>query len=132
MLPVFVYGTLKPGGVYYRVYCEGRTTAEHKSWTRGKLYHLPFGYPAMTREEGEEGRVYGYLLYFANGEGQLRKLDHLEGYTGMKNSPLNEYEREEVMAYDEEMQEWRLAWCYVMKREKILSLGGVFIPSGWW
>ncbi|MTF39404.1 gamma-glutamylcyclotransferase family protein [Cyanobacterium aponinum] len=128
MLKVFVYGTLKPSGKYYKIYCQGKTINEVKCWTKGKLYDLPLGYPAMT--EGEE-KVYGYLLSFASFK-HLSNLDKLEGYTGIDNSPLNEYERRKITVYNDDNQPIDEAWCYFMNDSAIASLNGVFLPSGWW
>ena len=128
MIDVFVYGTLKPGGKYYQIYCLGKTLREIKSWAKGELYDLPLGYPAMT--EGEN-KVYGYLLSFASHR-ELDNLDRLEGYTGINNSPLNEYDRRKIMVYDENNQPLNEAWCYLMDREKINQLNGVALTLGYW
>lgn len=128
MIDVFVYGTLKPGGKYYQIYCLGKTLREIKSWAKGELYDLPLGYPAMT--EGDN-KVYGYLLTFASHR-ELDNLDRLEGYTGINNSPLNEYDRRKIMVYDENNQPLNEAWCYFMDREKINQLNGVALTLGYW
>lgn len=128
MIKVFVYGTLKPSGKYYKIYCQGKTIEERKCWAKGKLFDLPVGYPGMT--EGDE-KVYGYLLSFASYK-ELNNLDKLEGYTGIENSPLNEYERRKIMVYNDDNKPIDEVWCYFMPEKKIQELNGVFLPSGWW
>jgi gamma-glutamylcyclotransferase (GGCT)/AIG2-like uncharacterized protein YtfP len=128
MIKVFVYGTLKPGGKYYKIYCEGKIVQEVKCWVKGRLFALPLGYPAMTKGDNQ---VFGYLLTFALVK-DLANLDKLEGYSGIPNSPLNEYDREEIVVYDEANCPLGEAWTYFMTEEKVKTLNGVFLPSGWW
>lgn len=128
MFKVFVYGTLKPGGKYYKIFCEGKTIEERKCWTKGCLFALTFGYPAMIKGDNQ---VFGYLLSFTSFK-DLENLDKLEGYSGIPNSPLNEYEREKIMVYDESNAPLEEAWTYFMTQEKVDSFQGVFLPSGWW
>ena len=128
MEKVFVYGTLKPGFKYYPIYCQGKTLAEVKCWTKGKLFALPFGYPAMT--QGKE-IVYGYLLSFASINDVLN-LDRLEGYTGKINSPLNEYDRFKIIVYDMANLPLDEAWAYFMTEKRVHDLNGIHLPSGWW
>lgn len=134
MIKVFVYGTLKPDGKYYQIYCRGKTLQEIKSWTIGRLYALPFGYPAMIREtpnDRTDDRVYGYLFTFPS-QKDLENLDSLEGYSGIPNSPLNEYDRTKIIVYDQANQAIDDVWTYFMTREKVKALNGVYLPSGQW
>lgn len=128
MLKVFVYGTLKPKEKYYSLYCQGKTIAEVYCWTRGQLFNLPLGYPAMI--SGDD-RVYGYLLSFTS-EDILIHLDELEGYTGILNSPLNEYDRLKINVYNPDNSALDEAWAYFMTKKKVQTLNGIYIPSGWW
>lgn len=128
MLKVFVYGTLKPQEKYYSRYCQGKTLHEVYGWTKGKLFNLPLGYPAMT--SGDD-RVYGYLLSFAS-EQELIHLDELEGYTGISNSPLNEYDRLKITVYNPDNLPLDEAWAYFMTEKKVKQLNGIYLPSGWW
>ncbi len=125
-LKVFVYGTLKPNGKFYPLYCQGKTIQEQKCWTRGKLFALSVGYPGMI--EGND-RVYGFLLTFAS-MSELENLDKLEGYSELRNLVENEYERKKVLVYDEFNQPLDEAWAYFMTLEKVKSLQGVYQPSG--
>jgi gamma-glutamylcyclotransferase (GGCT)/AIG2-like uncharacterized protein YtfP len=45
-LAVFVYGTLKRGQVNHPLFCSGAAAIE-PAVTRGRLFHLPAGYPAL-------------------------------------------------------------------------------------
>ncbi len=128
MLKVFVYGTLKPGEKYYQIYCQGKVVNAVKVWTKGVLYDLPLGYPAMTRGEG---KVQGFLLTFTNNL-VLSELDFLEGYDPLRLPEFNDYQRCKIMVYDFEDQPLEEVWGYLMTWEKVQSLGGVLIPSGWW
>lgn len=127
-LKVFVYGTLKPNGKYYPFYCEGKTIKEEQCWTKGKLFALPVGYPAMI--EGNE-HIKGFLLTFASSS-ELTNLDKLEGYSGIENSINNEYERKKILVYDQLNQPLDYAWAYFMTKEKINLLKGIYLPSGEW
>jgi gamma-glutamylcyclotransferase (GGCT)/AIG2-like uncharacterized protein YtfP len=128
MLKIFVYGTLKPGEKYYPIYCQGKVVNAVKVWTKGVLYDLPLGYPAMITGEG---KVQGFLLTFAE-ESVLVKLDFLEGYNPHNSPELNEYQRHKIMVYDFDLKPLEEVWAYLMTLEKVKSLGGVLIPSGWW
>ncbi|MHB8781780.1 MAG: gamma-glutamylcyclotransferase, partial [Candidatus Geothermincolia bacterium] len=59
--PVFVYGTLKPGGKLYRHVAD--VVGDVKTArVQGRLYETPFGYPLLV-PSGEEGVwVQGFLL----------------------------------------------------------------------
>jgi gamma-glutamylcyclotransferase (GGCT)/AIG2-like uncharacterized protein YtfP len=132
MIKVFVYGTLKPDGKYYPIHCLGKTFQEIKCWTMGRLYALPLGYPAMILgTSGSDDRVYGYLLSFAS-EKDLANLDKLEGYSGISNSTLNEYERTKIIVYNEANQAIEGVWTYFMTPEKVKALKGVYLPCGQW
>ncbi|WP_373480740.1 gamma-glutamylcyclotransferase [Geminocystis sp.] len=128
MIKVFVYGTLKPRGKYYQIYCQGKTFKEIKCWAKGRLFNLPLGYPAMSKGDH---KVFGYLLYFTSLK-DLKNLDKLEGYSGISNAPLNEYGREKIIVYDEFNYPLDEGWTYFMTEEKIKALNGVFLPSGIW
>ncbi|MER5478169.1 gamma-glutamylcyclotransferase family protein [Streptomyces sp. NPDC002734] len=92
-LPVFVYGTLRPGGLYHPSYLLGRTTAEEPATLRGVVLHEGPGYPYALEEDGAEpgagraadvepGVVRGDLVTLAEVgyERVLDALDQLEEY----------------------------------------------------
>jgi hypothetical protein len=56
-LTMFFYGTLKRGHANHDQFCRGYLSAE-EARTRGRLYHLPFGYPALVIDE-EDIRAVG-------------------------------------------------------------------------
>ena len=124
---LFVYGTLKPGEINYPYFCADQVIKATRAYTRGRLYDLPLGYPAMT--PGTE-RVDGFLLVLAN-HNSLEILDQLEDYHPDKQPQDNEYYRQKTLVYrsGEPIGE---AWGYFMAAEKIEQLGGVWLPSGWW
>ena len=126
MEKIFVYGTLKPGEINYP-YCADQVIEATRVYTKGRLYDLPLGYPAMT--PGTE-RVDGFLLVLAN-PSCLEILDQLEDYHPDKQPQDNEYYRQKTLVYrsGEPIGE---AWGYFMAAQKIGQLGGVWLPSGWW
>ncbi|MBE9181375.1 gamma-glutamylcyclotransferase [Oculatella sp. LEGE 06141] len=127
-LQVFVYGTLKPGGIYYRHYCEAIVIDAHPAIAFGQLFDLPLGYPAMTTGDRP---VYGFVLSFADWS-ILTALDHLEGYDPQRPAAENEYTRQLVEINDLDQQPLGMAWVYMMTVEQVTQLGGALVPSGNW
>ena len=125
---VFVYGTLKPGEANYPYYCAGKVVEEKQAIAWGQLYHLSLGYPGMV---SGEGRVYGFLLTFADAS-ILNQLDGLEDYVPDRKPEENEYNREQVEVYDLKGRSLGMAWVYLMSLEKVRHFKGVLIPSGRW
>ncbi|MEA5466435.1 gamma-glutamylcyclotransferase family protein [Leptothoe sp. PORK10 BA2] len=129
---VFVYGTLKPGGIYHQQYCLPYLKKSQPAQVRGLLYDLPtLGYPAMTLGEGW---VKGYL--FTLDEAAMPGLDYLEGYNphGEENVPRDddfeeEYIRLRTTVFDLAEQPMGEAWVYVMAQP---PEGAVFLPEGTW
>ncbi|WP_305043258.1 gamma-glutamylcyclotransferase family protein [Geoalkalibacter sp.] len=79
-LPIFVYGTLRPGEKNYRAYLGGRTLAEIPASVRGELYFVEDGgYPYLV--DGA-GRVEGELVILVPEDyaQTLEMLDALEEY----------------------------------------------------
>ncbi|MEM6754983.1 MAG: gamma-glutamylcyclotransferase [Cyanobacteria bacterium P01_C01_bin.38] len=128
LLQVFVYGTLKPGEANYEFYCASEVVDAKKAWTRGELYGLPQGYPAMTT--GNDS-VYGYLLSFANSE-ILSSLDELEDYHPQRPNNENLYNRTQVEIFDLENNSLGFAWVYLMSFLMIFQLKGTPQTDGWW
>ncbi|MGF1459553.1 MAG: gamma-glutamylcyclotransferase [Leptolyngbyaceae cyanobacterium] len=48
MLKIFVYGTLKPSEVAFARYCQPWVIESQMAYVKGRLFHLPQGYPALT------------------------------------------------------------------------------------
>ena len=128
IVKVFVYGTLKPGESNYKNYCQGKTITEIKAYTRGQLYHLPFGYPGMT--EGNQ-KIEGYLLSF-NEPNILIDLDRLENYQETRSAKLNDYYRQQVPIYNLYDEFIDRAWCYFMTKEKVTEFGGELLKDNCW
>ncbi|WP_354643964.1 gamma-glutamylcyclotransferase family protein [Kitasatospora camelliae] len=77
-LPVFVYGTLRPGGRNHRAHLAGRTTAVRPGTLPGAALHDGPGYPYLVACPGRS--VHGELVTLdpARYAEVLAALDHLE------------------------------------------------------
>ena len=128
MLKVFVYGTLKPGEANYQDYCQGKVIEIIKAQTKGKLFDLSIGYPAMI--EGNS-IVKGFLLTFAHAN-HLALLDQLEDYDPQGQEYNNIYYRQEILVTKDTGESLGTAWGYFMSLQKVKQLGGLPIKSGWW
>ncbi|UGY91317.1 gamma-glutamylcyclotransferase family protein [Streptomyces gobiensis] len=130
-LPVFVYGTLRPGGSNYAWALRGRTACEEPARMRGlALYEGP-GYPyAVAPAEGE---VHGELVLPAPARYAevLRVLDRLEGYA--PGAPDNLYERVTAEAVRPDGSTVR-AWVYLAAAPLAdkLRAAGTMIAGGDW
>ncbi len=130
LLRLFVYGTLKPGGCYYRVYCAGRTTSEVPAQVRGQLCHLSAGYPALLKGSAW---VQGYLLEFHDPDSAiLYAIDKLEDYSPARSEAENEYQRVAVAVYAKDFTPLGTAWTYLMSQERAATMGAVNLPEGNW
>ena len=128
-LRVFVYGTLKPGGLYWPRFCEGRVCAVREARVRGCLFDLDLGYPAL-RLGGSEW-VRGVVLDLAGPE-VLRGIDRLEGFEPGRDEDRNEYTRRRAEAFDPGGGALGPVWTYEMAADKIEAAGGRRIPDGVW
>ena len=127
---VFVYGTLKPGGLYFPHYCGAYLKQSQAAQVRGLLYDLPhLGYPVVTLGNGW---VKGYL--FTLRQAALPGLDRLEGYAP-QNGDLQEeygevaYTRQQVMVFDLSGCPLQEAWIYTVDRAPAEA---VLLPNGEW
>ncbi len=85
-LPVFVYGTLKPGEKMFRHISHAVKDAV-PACVPGRLYETPFGYPLLISSGGEEeAMVNGMLLTAVEGlyEEMVRIIDVIEGEAGFE------------------------------------------------
>ncbi len=131
-IDVFVYGTLKPGGIYHQQYCGPYLQKSQPAQVQGLLYDLPaLGYPVMTRGEGW---VKGYL--FTLQAAAMAGLDYLEGYNASPNKSFDrdddfeeEYIRERTIVFDLAGQSIAEAWIYVMVEPPD---GAVLLSNGEW
>jgi gamma-glutamylcyclotransferase (GGCT)/AIG2-like uncharacterized protein YtfP len=136
MIRVFTYGTLKPGEINHRV-CAAHVVETQPAIAIGRLYHLPFDYPAMTLEE--QGVVQGYVLTFSEPE-ILAALDDFEQHdpeTFQQVAPgqsltANQYSRLLLNVFTPDQIPLKPAWSYVMTRSQIQQLQGIPVPNGWW
>jgi gamma-glutamylcyclotransferase (GGCT)/AIG2-like uncharacterized protein YtfP len=150
-LTMFFYGTLKRGHANHDQFCRGYLSAE-EARTRGRLYHLPFGYPALvideediravgtadpTSEASEQRslgltgarlldgpRVSGELFAFGDPEVRLPVLDRLEGFDPARGPSLY---RRVLIPVETSGGVALLAWAYVVD-----SASGVYLPGGRW
>jgi gamma-glutamylcyclotransferase (GGCT)/AIG2-like uncharacterized protein YtfP len=135
-IQVFVYGTLKPGEVNYRI-CAPYVLKAQPAITIGQVYHLPFNYPAMTI--ATQGVVHGSLLSFADAE-ILSILDNFEQHdpaTFRRIFPeyaveAYQYSRKRIKTYTPRQTPLTDAWGYVMEFDQIHQLKGLLIPAGYW
>ncbi|MCA1719309.1 MAG: gamma-glutamylcyclotransferase [Actinobacteria bacterium] len=152
LLDVFVYGTLKRGQRNHERFCRG-ALAMREATVRGRLYDLPFGFPALavpkedvqatgtgdylfdarTRSHAQTGpqevspnwdMVYGELLTFDDPEKRLPGLDALEGF---RPGESGLYRRVLVPATLAEAGTTVLAWTYAVD-----STSGTYLPEGRW
>ncbi|HEY9617489.1 MAG TPA: gamma-glutamylcyclotransferase family protein [Microcoleaceae cyanobacterium] len=133
---LFVYGTLQPGERNYRV-CEVYVVASQPAIVQGSLYHLPFGYPALTLE-GDRA-IQGVLFSLA-GPKALAILDEFEQHDPIAlqqlvpNYPAAklQYHRRSIAVMNLEQQVIGAAWAYVMTKEQIDRLGGLLYRQERW
>ena len=124
---LFVYGTLKPGERAFAQLCQPFVMKTRAAQTQGRLYHLPLGYPAMTLEVGW---VQGALLTFFSAD-CLRQIDAFEEYYPDRPHE-SEYQRRLHPIYDVNQRPLVSAWAYTMDAERVASLGGQWLPQGYW
>ncbi|RMH68055.1 MAG: gamma-glutamylcyclotransferase [Cyanobacteria bacterium J003] len=130
VLRLFVYGTLKPGYPPHDLFCRPWLSGHQTALVRGRLYHLPMGYPGLT---AEEGWVQGELLLFDDPPASLlTQLDAFEGYSPNLSPEVNVYCRQEVPVYDLTHQPLGTAWAYIMSTERVRDFNGEWLPEGVW
>jgi len=127
--PVFVYGTLKPGGRYWPEFCEGKVDEAVPAKVRGELYDMHLGYPGL-RLTGDAW-VLGYCLTFRN-EADFLRLDWLEGYAPDRPEEANEYLRLKVPCYDPSGVLLGEVWAYEITKWMMQKHGATRIPDGIW
>ncbi|EKU98352.1 hypothetical protein Lepto7375DRAFT_7633 [Leptolyngbya sp. PCC 7375] len=131
-IDVFVYGTLKPEGIYYQQYCAAYLKQSQPAQVQGRLYNLPhLGYPTMTMGDGW---VKGYL--FTLDATAMARLDYLEGYNpdehqnrSIDDDVEEDYTRQRAMVFNLAGQPIGEAWIYIMDKP---PLGAVWVASGEW
>lgn len=126
---IFVYGTLKPGGFYWKQYCHNNTEDLGVAVVQGSIYHLPEGYPGATLQG--RGIIRGNVLKLPNSD-LLRQLDELEGFSPNNQPDDCEYTRQLVDCKMLQTGTKQLVWFYHMSAEKITARGGIPLPDGVW
>ncbi|WP_035986794.1 gamma-glutamylcyclotransferase [Leptolyngbya sp. KIOST-1] len=124
---LFVYGTLKPGERAFEPFCAPHLVASQQALAMGRLYHLPLGYPAMTREAGW---VQGVLLTFPSAA-CLQPIDAFEDYDPDRPA-ASEYQRDRHPVFTPQRQPLCTAWIYTMTRDRVIALDGQWLPDGYW
>ena len=126
MTHLFVYGTLMRGYGNHRI-VEPYVVSCRRAYLRGRLYHLPAGYPMLF--PGDDV-VEGELLELRNPEEALRHTDQLEGYDGERQSG-NLYDRVTESAF---LGNGRPCECIVYRAPEgaALPADAVLLPHGSW
>lgn len=123
---IFVYGTLLKGESNHDRFCGDALTIE-PAVTTGRLYHLPYGFPAMF--DAPDGQVFGELMTFPDIEITLERLDRLEGYRPGDNN--NHYTRIEKTVTVIGDYRTVLSWLFVYPKNKFRH-DFVPVPLGRW
>lgn len=124
---VFVYGTLQTGLANYGVVAPYVQRCR-PAFVRGRLYHLPRGYPALVLPGGD--RVCGQCLQLRPAGEALAALDALEEFYG-PGQRRNEYERVRgTVWYDG--GGCGEAFFYCWPPGQALEAGAVYLPAGDW
>jgi gamma-glutamylcyclotransferase (GGCT)/AIG2-like uncharacterized protein YtfP len=104
---------------------DGRISSITRGKTKGLLYHLPEGYPALIDGNGVvEGEIMESV-----GDDLLRSLDLLEDYNGERSESL--YVREVRTVLTKEGEEVP-CWIYVYADARYAWENGILVPHGSW
>ncbi|WP_331445776.1 gamma-glutamylcyclotransferase family protein [Streptomyces xanthochromogenes] len=129
-LPLFVYGTLRPGERYHRRFLDGRTRSERPALLTGALLYDGPGYPYALPGDGT---ITGTLIELepADHPQLLAALDELEEYVG-PGHPRNLYDRlvREALVEGRPVRSWVYLAAPRLARELLAS--GTPIPGGDW
>ena len=129
---LFVYGTLLQGEAAHHHVSHARAIVPARA--RGRLYHLPQGYPALV--DARDGpHVDGELCRFDHIGPVLDALDEFEGYR--PHAPeLSDYLRvERPIEVLDPTTTFVTAWCYVVPRARepaLLDAGALLITAPRW
>jgi len=125
---IFVYGTLLKGMGNHDRFCGDALTIE-SAVTTGRLYHLPYGFPAMF--DSPDGQVFGEAMTFPDIEKTIEAMDYLEGY---RPAGRCHYLRiaKPVSILSKNMT--ALAWVYVYPEERLeeIKRTGEMVSGGCW
>ncbi|MEQ8170714.1 MAG: gamma-glutamylcyclotransferase family protein [Candidatus Eremiobacterota bacterium] len=119
---IFVYGNLMEGFGNYNKYLKGRVLYRTEGEARGKLYHLPAGYPAMI--DGDDV-IKGEIMEIKDED--IKILDELEGYYGEnKHNLYDRFKREVKTAENGSF----MCWIYFYRNIDYVKTCGIYIPHG--
>ncbi|MBZ0309815.1 MAG: gamma-glutamylcyclotransferase [Anaerolineae bacterium] len=137
-IPLFVYGTLRPGQAQYQL-LRGKTCAEYPAYLENTCLFSLNRYPMvvdsrlLNRSDIISTRVYGEVVvpHRRHYDGLMAQLDHYEDYHP-KNPQASLYWRElrEVTVFTPEPQPM-LVWVY-MGNPEFLPFDAPLIPVGDW
>ncbi|TDL34921.1 gamma-glutamylcyclotransferase [Jeotgalibacillus sp. S-D1] len=111
---IFVYGTLRKHGRYHSI-LEPQPLISSQAWTEGTIYDSGKGYPYFVQEE--RGRVYGEVYEIS--PALLKKLDHLESYSG--DELKDEYQRRSITIHTDHLGKLEV-WTYINKKDQVNGL----------
>lgn len=89
-MKVFVYGTLKLGGMFSEKFLPLRISSERATLENFAMFSIRGYYPGIVFSEG--GVVHGEVHEYQHGEAVLAEMDRIEGCGG-KNKKDNLYNR---------------------------------------
>jgi gamma-glutamylcyclotransferase (GGCT)/AIG2-like uncharacterized protein YtfP len=134
-LPIFVYGTLRPGQENYDRFVLGKTAREVPAVLPAHAMFVLGGYPCITEDAGL-GDVIGDVLYLLPElfPKVLAALDQLEGYVpGDPSSPYLRVRCSVRTGDGGEPPHASLAWVYVAGEPALLRRPAcVPVPGGNW
>jgi len=125
---IFVYGTLLEGMPNHDWFCGDVLTIE-PAVTTGRLYHLPYGFPAMF--DSPDGQVFGEVMTFPNIDEKLKQLDYLEGYRTQRHSHYIRISKPVLIL---SKRKTTMAWVYVYPEERLEEIKrvGEIVSGGCW
>lgn len=123
---LFVYGTLMTGMSNHSL-ISPFVQQVRVAYTKGTLYHLPYGYPALV--EGS-GIVWGELFELRDSPNALKILDRFEDFYGPGNA-ANLYERVPQTVWSEDGTEFT-AQVYRWAKPLELKRIGAPVANGDW
>jgi gamma-glutamylcyclotransferase (GGCT)/AIG2-like uncharacterized protein YtfP len=105
---VFVYGTLKEGGYFARMF-NGVRINSRKASTGGKMFSVHGRFPTVNFNM--PGTVIGEIHEYSHPEEVIAEMDRIEGYSG-KNSASNLYNRIKINVDVDGVVEEAIAYQY--------------------
>lgn len=140
MYPIFVYGTLRPGGSNYRVIepFVQRPTSTALGYLAGFEMYSCGPYPAAVRTNNALDEVIGNIIWLdpTKYADALDSLDTFESVgTGLYERTLVSVKRNAIVNYSGSMpQEPTLCWMYVVPEARVRAVKDryTYVPKGNW